>query len=168
MSSKTIRVTAIICLLISSVLGATGEPIAAGRTAPPFVLSQADGKPISLAAHKGQVILLSFWATWCAPCRVEMPWFEEFSKTYSGKGFSVFGVSLDDGGWPVVKPVVAKLKISYPIGLGDQKIMKSYGMGDLLPATFLIDRTGKIRLVKVGFGDKAEFEKTIEQLLREK
>jgi cytochrome c biogenesis protein CcmG/thiol:disulfide interchange protein DsbE len=146
----------------------SAEPLSAGHVAPPFVLKQADGKAVSLASHKGQVVLLNFWATWCAPCRVEMPWFETFSKTYGNRGLYVLGVSLDDGGWKAVQPVISKLKVSYPIVLGDGKITKSYGMGDLLPATFLIDRTGKIRVVKVGFGDKVEFEKVIEQLLHER
>ncbi|MCU1222062.1 MAG: Redoxin domain protein [Edaphobacter sp.] len=165
MRSGIIRSGAIVCLLLSSAFEMSAEPLTAGHVAPPFVLKRADGKAVSLASHKGQVVLLNFWATWCAPCRVEMPWFEEFSKTYGNRGLYVLGVSLDDGGWKAVQPVISKLKVSYPIVLGDGKITKSYGMGDLLPATFLIDRTGKIRTVKIGFGDKLEFEKTIEQLL---
>ncbi len=168
MHSGMLRSCVVIGSLLSSVFLLEAAPITAGHTAPSFVLKEADGKTISLASHKGQVVLLNFWATWCAPCRVEMPWFEEFSKTYAARGLIVLGVSLDDGGWKAVQPAISKLKVSYPIVLGDGKIMKSYGMGDLLPATFLIDRTGKIRTVKVGFGDKVEFDKTIEQLLREK
>jgi len=159
MRSGIVRNCAVICLLLFSLSKMNAAPLTAGHTAPPFVLKQADGKTVSLASHKGQVVLLNFWATWCAPCRVEMPWFEEFSKTYANRGLVVLGVSLDDGGWKAVQPAISKLKVSYPIVLGDGKIMKSYGMGDLLPATFLIDRTGKIRAVKVGFGDKVEFEK---------
>jgi peroxiredoxin len=168
MRSGIVRNFAVIFLLLLSVFKMNAAPLTAGHTAPPFVLKQADGKTVSLASHKGQVVLLNFWATWCAPCRVEMPWFEEFSRTYANRGLVVLGVSLDDGGWKTVQPAISKLKVSYPIVLGDGKITKSYGMGDLLPATFLIDRTGKIRTVKVGFGDKVEFEKTIEQLLHEK
>jgi peroxiredoxin len=95
-----------------------------------------------------------------------MPWFQEFSNKYGDRGLVVIGVSLDDGGWKTVQPVLAKLKVSYPIVLGDSKVSRSYGMGDLLPATFLIDRSGKIREVKEGFGDKQEFESTIERLLK--
>jgi cytochrome c biogenesis protein CcmG/thiol:disulfide interchange protein DsbE len=168
MRSLIVRNFAVIVLLILSVSKMNAAPLTAGHTAPPFVLNQADGKTVRLTSHKGQVVLLNFWATWCAPCRVEMTWFEEFSNTYANRGLVVLGVSLDDGGWKTVQPVLSKLKVSYPIVLGDGKITKSYGMGDLLPVTFLIDRTGKIRTVKVGFGDKVEFEKTIEQLLHEK
>ena len=168
MRSGFVRKAVIVCLLFLSLHHARAAPLAAGHTAPLFVLKQAEGGTVSLASHKGQVVLLNFWATWCAPCRVEMPWFEEFSKRYAPKGLIVIGVSLDDGGWAAVKPAISKLKASYPIVLGDRKIVKSYGMGDLLPATFLIDRTGKIRTVKIGFGDKTEFQKAIEQLLHEK
>lgn len=168
MHSGIIRGCAVICLLLSSAFELSAEPLTVGHVAPSFVLKKSDGKPVSLASHKGQVVLLNFWATWCAPCRVEMPWFEEFSKTYGNRGLYVLGVSLDDSGWKAVQPVISKLKVSYPVALGDGKITKSYAMGDLLPATFVIDRTGKIRSMKVGFGDKMEFEKTIKQLLDEK
>jgi peroxiredoxin len=144
---------------------ASAAPLTAGHSAPPFVLKQADGKPIGLTSYKGRVVLLNFWATWCAPCRVEMPWFEEFSKKYQSKGLEVIGISLDDGGWKKVQPALAKLNITYPVVLGDSKVSNSYGMGDLLPVTFLIDRTGKIQAVKEGFGKKEEFESTIEKLL---
>ena len=158
------------CLLGAMSLGgvAYAAPLTAGHPAPPFVLKQADGKSIGLTSYRGKVILLNFWATWCAPCRVEMPWFEEFSKKYQDRGFAVIGISLDDGGWKTVQPVIGKLKITYPIALGDSKVTMSYGMGDLLPVSFLIDRTGKVRLVKEGFGHKDEFESTIEKLLKEK
>ena len=168
MCSGIARNIAIICLLVLSVSEVKAAPLSAGHTAPPFVLKQADGRAVSLSSHKGQVVLLNFWATWCAPCRVEMPWFQEFSRTYAGKGLIVLGVSLDDGGWKTVQPVVTKLNVSYPIVLGDGKVQKDYGMGDLLPATFLIDRRGKIQAVKIGFGDKIEFTTMIEKLLTEK
>ncbi len=159
---------AALCLGVLSTGAAYAAPIAAGRPAPSFVLKDSAGKPIKLADLKGRVVLLNFWATWCAPCRVEMPWFEEFSTKYQDKGLAVLGVSLNDGGWKAIQPVVGKLQITYAIVLGDDKVSKSYGMGDLLPATFLIDRAGTIREVKEGFGNKDEFESKIEKLLREK
>ncbi|MEZ2346422.1 TlpA disulfide reductase family protein [Terriglobus sp. RCC_193] len=167
MRLTSVRDAALACSLLIAPGLTHAAPITAGHVAPPFVLRQADGKAVSLSSYKGKVILLNFWATWCAPCRVEMPWFEEFSKSYGGKGFAVLGVSLDDGGWKEVQPTVTKLRISYPIVLGDKRTMKLYGMGEQLPATFLIDRTGKIQTVKIGFGDKKEFEQTISQLLKE-
>ncbi len=154
-----------LCLCVLSFSRAHAAPLPAGHPAPSFVLKDAGGKPISLTAYKGKVVLLNFWATWCAPCRIEMPWFEEFSKKYQSKGLVVIGISLDDGGWKTVQPALAKLNITYPVVLGDSKVSNSYGMGDLLPVTFLIDRTGKIQAVKEGFGKKEEFESTIEKLL---
>jgi peroxiredoxin len=162
------RLLMLLCLGGVAVTVVHAAPLSAGHSAPPFVLKRADGTTVSTAAFKRHVVLLNFWATWCAPCRVEMPWFEDFSKKYQERGLTVLGVSLDEGGWKSVQPVIGKLKVTYPIVLGDSKVSKSYGMGDLLPATFLIDRTGKIRLVKEGFGDRAEFERTIESLLSEK
>jgi len=103
----------------------SAEPLSAGHLPPPFVVKQADGKAVSLASIKGQVVLLNCWATWCAPCRVETPWFEEFSKTYANRGLYVLGVSLDDGGWKAVVPAVSKLKVSYSIALGDGRIAES-------------------------------------------
>ena len=162
------RAVVILCFGILSFSTAHSAPLAAGHAAPPFVLKDAGGKPISMTAYRGKVVLLNFWATWCAPCRIEMPWFEEFSKKYQVRGLAVLGVSLDDGGWKQIQPALAKLKVTYPIVLGDSKISKSYGMGDLLPVTFLIDRAGKIRAVKEGFGKKEEFKSSVEKLLQEK
>jgi peroxiredoxin len=161
-----VRFASMFLLSVMSLSVAHAAPLTAGHPVPPFVLKQIDGKPLGLASYKGKVVLINFWATWCAPCRVEMPWFEEFSKKYRDRGLAVIGISLDEGGWEIVQPVLAKLKVSYPIVLGDSKVSKSYGMGDLLPATFLIDRSGEIREVKEGFGDKKEFESTIEKLLQ--
>jgi peroxiredoxin len=154
-----------LCLCVLSFRRAHAAPLPAGHSAPSFVLKDAGGKPISLTAYKGKVVLLNFWATWCAPCRIEMPRFEEFSNKYQSRGLVVIGVSLDDGGWKTVQPALAKLKITYSVVLGDSKVSNSYGMADLLPVTFLIDRTGKIQAVKEGFGKKEEFESTIEKLL---
>lgn len=156
-----------LCVGVISVAAMQAAPLSAGHSAPTFVLKRADGTTVSAAGLKGQVVLLNFWATWCAPCRVEMPWFEEFSKKYRARGLVVLGISLDEGGWKTVQPVLGKLKITYPIVLGDSRVAKSYGMGELLPATFLIDGAGKIRFVKEGFGNKDEFERTIETLLAE-
>jgi thiol-disulfide isomerase/thioredoxin len=69
------------------------------RMAPDFVLSDASGKPIKLSELRGDVVLLNFWATWCGPCKVEIPWFKEFQQDYRTQGFAVVGVSLDEDGW---------------------------------------------------------------------
>jgi thiol-disulfide isomerase/thioredoxin len=120
-----------------------------------------------LADYKGKVVLLNFWATWCGPCKVEIPWFVEFNKTYKDRGFAVVGVSLDDDGWRSVKPYVAEKKIDYAVVVGDDLVSKSYGGVDSLPTTFIIDQNGKIAFVHMGLVGKDTYEEEIRSLLAE-
>ena len=78
------------------------------KNAPNFTLKDSDGKTVSLSDYKGKVVLLNFWATWCGPCKVEIPWFVEFEQKYKDRGFAVLGVSMDEEGWDVVKPWLQK------------------------------------------------------------
>lgn len=138
---------------------------AQNKPAPAISVQPLGGAPIALAKLKGKVVLLNFWATWCAPCRVEMPWFDEFSKTYKDRGLVVLGVAMDEDGWKKVTPVIKKLGVTYPIGINDGKNAAAYGVTDALPVTYLIDRSGTIRAIKTGFGSRADFEKEIKALL---
>ena len=138
---------------------------AAVEKASSFVLKNQSGNSIQLSHYHGKVVLLNFWATWCAPCRVEMPWFEEFSARYRDRGLVVIGISMDEEGWKVVRPTLDKLKITYPVALGNKTVAKSYGVTQSLPVTFLIDRNGMIPSSINGFDKKAEFEKRIEAQL---
>ena len=138
----------------------------ARKLAPDFALKDADGKPVRLADYKGKVVLLDFWATWCGPCRIEIPWFTEMERQKKDKGFAVLGVSMDDDGWKAIKPFVAEMKINYRVLLGDDQVAKDYGGLDALPTTFLIDRNGKIADVHVGLASRKDFEEAIDQLLR--
>jgi len=133
--------------------------------APDFALKDSDGKLVHLADYRGKVVLLDFWATWCGPCKIEIPWFEEFQRQHQGKGFAVIGVSMDDEGWGVVKPFLERLKVNYRILIGNDQTAQLYGGIDALPTTFLIDREGRIAAVHVGLVDRKEFENGIEQLL---
>src|ERR1700731_1352665 len=112
------------------------------KTAPDFTLADASGAPVKLSDYKGKVVLLNFWATWCGPCKIEIPWFIEFNKTYKDQGFAVLGVSLDDDGWKSVKPYLTDKKIDYTVVVGGNEVSKSYGGVDSLPTTFIIDRDG--------------------------
>ena len=136
------------------------------RTAPEFALKDADGKVLRLSDYRGKVILLDFWATWCGPCQIEIPWFMEFERKYRDRGFAVIGVSMDEEGWEAVKPFVADLAVNYRMVLGDDSIAQQYGGVEALPTTFLIDREGKIAAVHVGLASKSEFQNGIEQLLQ--
>jgi peroxiredoxin len=136
------------------------------KLAPAFTLKDATGESVELANYKGKVVLLDFWATWCAPCKVEIPWFMEFEQQFKDRGFAVVGVSMDEDGWSVVKPYVQGLKINYRILLGNDQVGQLYGGVDSLPTTFLIDRQGKIASVHVGIGQgKEEFKNDIVKLL---
>jgi cytochrome c biogenesis protein CcmG/thiol:disulfide interchange protein DsbE len=135
------------------------------KGAPDFELKDSNGRIVHLADYKGKVVLLDFWATWCGPCGIEIPWFTDFQRKYKDRGFAVLGVSMDDGGWTDVKPFMAEKKINYRIVLGDQKTSDMYGGVEALPTTFIIDRDGRIASVHVGLVDKKEFDDAIQKLL---
>ena len=137
------------------------------HTAPDFALKDADGKTVHLADYKGKVVLLDFWATWCGPCRIEIPWFEEIERTRKDKGFEVLGVSMDENGWEDVKPFLAQMKVNYRVVIGDDPTTQAYGGVDSLPTTFLIDREGKIAAIHIGLAGRKDFEDGVEELLRE-
>ena len=141
------------------------KPVSVRKMAAPISLKDADGKPLVLADYKGKVVLLNFWATWCGPCKIEIPWFIDFEKTYRDKGFAVIGVSMDDDGWSVVKPHIAKTGINYRMTIGDEQTALKYGGVESLPTTFLIDREGRVAAVHIGLVSKGDYVKDIEQLL---
>jgi peroxiredoxin len=136
------------------------------KAAPDFTLKDVDGKTVHISDYKGKVVLLDFWATWCAPCKIEIPWFMEFEQQYKDKGFAVLGVSMDDDGWTVVKPYLQQMKINYRVVLGNDKVGEAYGGVDSLPTTFLIDREGRIAGTHIGLsGGKDDFKNDILHLL---
>lgn len=133
--------------------------------APDFSSKDARGAELKLSDYRGRVVLLNFWATWCGPCRIEIPWFVEFEKTYRDRGLEVIGVSMDDEGWQAVKPYIERQKISYPVVLGTDPLAQRYGGIESLPTTFLIDREGKIAARHVGLVSKSTYEDEINRLL---
>jgi peroxiredoxin len=135
------------------------------KAAPDFALKDASGKIVHLSDYKGKVVLLDFWATWCEPCGIEIPWFTDFQRKYKDRGFTVLGVAMDDAGWKDVTPFVAEKKINYRIVMGDDQTSDLYGSVEALPTTFVIDRQGRIASIHVGLVDKKEFDDAIQQLL---
>jgi len=136
------------------------------HVAPDFALKDADGRTVRLADYKGRVLLLDFWATWCGPCKIEIPWFMDFERKHKDQGFSVLGVSMDDDGWDTVKPFVNEVGINYRIVMGNDSTADKFGGIEALPTTFLIDREGKIAAVHVGLANKSDIENAIEELLQ--
>ena len=142
------------------------KPVHERKPAPDFALKDADGKVVRLSDYRGKVLLLDFWATWCGPCKIEIPWFIDLQRRNKDRGFEVVGVSMDDDGWDSVKPFVSEHRVNYRIVMGSDMTAQQYGGVDALPTTFLIDRTGKIAAVHVGLVRKKDFEDGVEQLLQ--
>jgi len=120
-----------------------GGAAVAHSVAPSFSLQDLEGKPLDLASYRGKVVLLNFWATWCTPCRGEIPHFVELQSQYGGRGLQIVGISMDDGPAPV-RNFYQEHKMNYPVALGTEKVAEAYGGVLGLPVTFLIDRDGRI------------------------
>jgi peroxiredoxin len=143
------------------------QPATKRRHAPEFALKDSSGETVRLNDYRGKVVLLDFWATWCGGCKEEIPWFSEFQKTNGVKAFAVVGVSMDEGGWPVVKPFVAETHVPYRILLGDDATAQQYGIQNL-PDTFLIDRQGRVAAAyRAGLVDKGDVDANIRALISE-
>jgi peroxiredoxin len=142
------------------------KPSRERQDAPDFALKDADGKTVRLSDYRGKVVLLNFWATWCGPCRIEIPWLIDFERQYKDRGFAVIGVSMDDEGWDAVKPFVGDLAINYRIILGNDEVAGKYGGVEALPTSFIIDRDGKVADVHQGLVSKSKFQNGIEKLLQ--
>jgi peroxiredoxin len=139
---------------------------AVGLSTPSFNLKDGSGQVVRPADYKGKVVLLDFWATWCGPCKVEIPWFIDFERQFKDQGFAVVGVSMDEDGWNAIKPYAKSMQMNYRILLGNDDVSTAYGGLDALPTTLLIDRQGKIAAVHEGVTmGKEEFKNAIVQLL---
>jgi thiol-disulfide isomerase/thioredoxin len=147
---------------------------AAVKPAPDLTLRDLDGKSLSLAQYKGKVVLINFWATWCEPCQVEIPWLIEMQQKYADKGFTVLGVAMDEEGASVVTPWVnkerfdvngSKSQMNYPIVIGDDAAADKFGGLLGYPTSVLISRDGKIIKRITGIISYDEISKSIESQL---
>jgi len=166
MSSKRVLIYSIValCLLGLYLAGRRTaqkpKPTAVGNAAPDFSVADIDGKKFSLSDYKGKVVLLDFWATWCTPCRAEIPHFVEMQQQLGPRGFQVIGISMDEDAKPV-KDFYQQFKINYPVAIGDEKLAQSFGGVLGLPVNFIIDRDGRILKKFLGATDVSEIDKTV-------
>jgi cytochrome c-type biogenesis protein len=143
----------------------TSNASAGVEPAPDVELTTTDGKPLKLSELKGQVVLLNFWATWCVPCRSEIPSLNAMEKDLSGRGFKVLGVSTSDSA-ELIREYQKDVRQDYTVAIGDDGVANKYSVG-VLPTTFIIDREGRIREKIIGEKTRAYFEARIKPLLDE-
>ena len=146
-----------------------------GKSAPPFSLEDLSGKKVSLAGYKGKALLINFWATWCAPCKIETPWLIELRDQYADKGFEIIGVSADDidRGDPQkfdtekkdIAKFVQQMHMDYPVLIDGDSLSQSYGGLDSLPTSFFVNRDGTIVATQLGLTSKDEIEGNIKKAL---
>jgi thiol-disulfide isomerase/thioredoxin len=149
---------------IAPAVRAQSKGDASHPAAPPFSLTDITGQPLKLTDFRGKVVVLDFWATWCGPCRIEIPGFIELQKRYGTQGFSMIGISMDDSPEPVVD-FYKELQMNYPVAVGNGRMGELYGGIPGLPTTFLIGRDGRVYAKHVGATDPAVFETEIKELL---
>jgi thiol-disulfide isomerase/thioredoxin len=139
------------------------EPKAANLN---FTMKDLDGREVSLASFKGKVMLLNFWATWCGPCKAEIPMFVELQKKYAANGFTVVGYSIDDEA-PQARTFASEYKMNYPIllGLGREDVQEAFGPMWGIPVSVLIARNGQVCQKHTGLPTKSDLEKGIKALL---
>ena len=146
-----------------------------GKPAPNFTLEDLNGKKVSLADFKGKALLINFWATWCAPCKIETPWMVELRNQYAPQGFEILGVSMDDldrddpqklsSEKKEIAAFVQKMQMPYPVLIGGDSISKPYGGLDDLPTSFFVDRNGTVVDAQLGLTSKDEIEAKIKKSL---
>jgi peroxiredoxin len=162
----------LLAALVAASVGASAAPAGSaaenlvGKKAPGFTLTGFNGQALRLTAFRGKVVLLNFWATWCAPCLVEMPVFAAWQRRFGPQGFAVIGISMDDTAAPA-RRLVDRLKLNYPSALGDARLAARYGGVLGLPLTFLIDRNGVVRARFQGETDVKTIESRVNALLTE-
>ena len=138
-----------------------------GTLAPSFQLTTLDGRPVSSEQLRGRVVLVNFWATWCPPCRLEMPGFQAVYDRQRDQGFVVLGISTDAAGPEVVQRYLAEHHISYPVAMATGEVVRTFGGANMLPRSFLIDRQGRIRHEVTGIFTSIALEQAVGRLLAE-
>ena len=146
-----------------------------GKSAPPFILEDLSGKKVSLSDYKGRALAINFWATWCAPCKIETPWLIDLRSKYAAQGFEVLGISADDidrkdprkfsNEKQEIARFVQRMHIPYPVLIDGDSISEPYGGLDALPTSFFVDRNGIVVAAQMGITSKDELERNIKKAL---
>lgn len=136
-----------------------------GVPAPDFTLTSLDGRKVKLSDFRGKAVLLNFWATWCPPCKVEMPWFEDLQRQYGHDGLVVIGVAMDDTEPAKIAQYASELGVNYPVLLGTDQVSDDYGDVQYLPTTFYIGRDGIIVDKMTGLLERRDIEEAIKKAL---
>jgi thiol-disulfide isomerase/thioredoxin len=135
------------------------------RKAPEWALEDVDGREVKAADFKGKVVVVDFWATWCPPCRKEIPDYVALQEKYRERGLVIVGFSMDEGPAAEAKAFGGQFKVNYPLVMADADTAEAFGGIEGLPTAFVIDRAGNIRHVKLGLAKAAEFEALVASLL---
>jgi cytochrome c biogenesis protein CcmG, thiol:disulfide interchange protein DsbE len=162
--ARLILAAGIVLVLAGAVLYSSRGHQQQHRIAPDFTLSRLDGQPLQLSSYRGKVVLLDFWATWCDPCREEIPHLVEMQQKYGGRGLQIIGVSMDDSADPV-RPFYQQFHMNYPVVMGTAKTGEMYGGVLGLPIAFFITRDGTIAAKRIGAQAPDAIESEIQKLL---
>jgi thiol-disulfide isomerase/thioredoxin len=160
-----------IYLLVACSNNQPGEPLKNANKnkksapAPDFNLPNLTDQTVKLSQYRGKIVVLNFWATWCGPCRMEIPDFIDAQKIYRDKGVEFIGIAIDEEGKEIVKPFADKLGMNYLVLIGDEKTVNNYGGISAIPTTFFIDRDGQIQGQAQGALRRADLTKVLDQLL---
>jgi thiol-disulfide isomerase/thioredoxin len=139
--------------------------IAYASPAPDFTLESLEGRNMRLSDFRGKAVLLNFWATWCSPCKIEMPWFIELQNEYASQGLQIVGVAMDDSSREDIAKFAKDMGVNYPVLIGKEAVGDAYGGVPALPESFFIGRDGKIVDKIIGLRGKGDIEDAIRKAL---
>lgn len=160
------RILALSLLLLTFCSTAAAQNDDAATKAPSILLKDTRGRTLRLDSYRGKVVLLNFWATWCAPCRAEMPDLIKWQRQYGDNGLQVIGITYPPTELAQVRRFIRRLRVNYPVVIGSKETKTLFDAGETLPFTVIIDREGYVRGRVEGFMLEDEFEQKVKPLLR--